>query len=316
MKTRVFCKKIGEGIQNQLLRLEVRDDKLYFAETLLSTTEWVLNAPSIELTSLIQRECIKESDELKLFICTAVSRAVWHFYGSGWWESGCTRDNFRFVWASSGTNSPPQLIVNNLFFYNSMEEDDFEEGAPSSSHSCPMILALGIILLEVQLGVLIEEARTKKELSITGAVMRDTDLLVAIRLCEASAKLTGQERLRAIIKTCIEGKIFIPPNDHEAVRRTLLEKVVEPLEALLSEKVKTEDLRKRCIPDACTAFGCLISAEGSTVGFSAASTTDRVTTAKTLQRDQAEPEISAKAVTSDECARNLVIYLGRKLTVY
>jgi hypothetical protein len=268
LRTRDFCKKVSEGIQTELLRLEVRREKLYFMHALPERTKWVLDTPSITLASLIDHKCIKESEELRLLICTAVARAAWQFYGSGWWESDCTKENFCFVWVASGTNSSPQLHIDKPFFYYSMDERDNYELTAGSTHNNPMILALGIILLEVELGVRIENARDKKELSIDGTVTPNTDLFVAQRLLEEDVKWAGHEDVRPIIHNCVTGNTFKSASYVEEVRQALLRDVVEPLEALLSEKVGNRGVEGYCIPDACGAFGSFIATKESNISSS------------------------------------------------
>ncbi|KAH7383918.1 peptidase S8/S53 domain-containing protein [Pyrenochaeta sp. MPI-SDFR-AT-0127] len=262
-RTRDFCRTIVQGIQAQMLRLEIRNEKLFFVETLPDTTTWVLNVPSVTLSSIIEHECIKESTILRLFICKAVARAVWQLYGSGWWESYCTIDNFRFVWASSGKDALPELRVDKPFFYNDMDEAGEDDGKPGLSHKAPMILALGIILLEVELGIRIENERVKSALSMTGDVDPNTDLLVAKGLCEDDARWRERKDVRPIIMNCITGNTFKSSNTPEEIRQTLFRDVVEPLEGLLVEKEKLGDhsVEGYSIPDACTAFGSFKVAE-------------------------------------------------------
>jgi hypothetical protein len=286
VKTREFCRKISQGIPTELLRLEVRREKLYFMQTLPKKTKWVLDAPSITLTSLIDHKCIKESDELRLLICIAVARAVWQFYGSGWWESDCTKENFRFVWVASGTDSSPQLHIDKPFFYYSMDEPEDYDRAAGSTHNNPMILALGIILLEVELGLRIEKARGKKELSIDGKVTPNTDLFVAKRLLEKDGKWTGHEDVRPVIQNCVTGNTFKSASDIEEVRQALLRDVVEPLEALLSEKVGSKGVEGYCIPDACKAFGSFIATGESKINSSKTTIKDTETLDMVSQRDK------------------------------
>lgn len=262
-KTREFCKKISDGIQTQLLRLEVRNEKLYFVETLPKRTTWVLNMPSITLTSIIEHKCVKESAEMRLLICTAVAKAVWQFYGSGWWEPDCTIDNFRFVWASSESDSPPDLCINKPFFYNTMDEFDDDDANPSCAHSHPMILALGIILLEVELGIRIKNERNESELDMNGVVSPDTDLFVASRLCRDNTRWSERGNMRSIIENCVTGNTFKSSNDPEETRHTLFRDVVEPLENLLARKIGNKGVEGYCIPDACKTFGSFIVAEDS-----------------------------------------------------
>lgn len=256
-RTRDFCKAIVQGIQAQLLRLEIRNEKLFFVETLPETTSWVLNAPSVTLSSIIEHKCVKESAILRIFICKAVARAVWQLYGSGWWESYCTIDNFRFVWASTGNNSAPELHVDKPFFYNDMDEACDDDGKPGLSHKAPMILALGIILLEVELGIRIEKERNRSSLSMNGDIDPNTDLLVAKGLCEDDTNWSRNEHLRPIIMNCITGTTFRSSNTPEEIRQTLYRDVMEPLEALLADKDKVgnNNVKDYSIPDACQSFG-------------------------------------------------------------
>jgi hypothetical protein len=260
-QTRHLCRKIVEGIQAQLLRLEIRNEKLFFVETLPETTTWVLNMPSVTLSSIAEHVCVKESAELRLLICAAVARAVWQLYGSGWWESYCTIDNFRFVWASSGKDASPQLHVDKPFFYNDMDEANDDDGKPGLSHKAPMILALGIILLEVELGVRVENERDKSALSMEGRVDPNTDLLVAKHLCEDDAKWSEDDGIRPIVRNCVTGNTFKSAKTPEELRQTLFRDVVEPLEELLRTSIDNESEKKYCIPDACKAFGSFVVAE-------------------------------------------------------
>ncbi|KAH8698087.1 hypothetical protein GQ44DRAFT_733414 [Phaeosphaeriaceae sp. PMI808] len=258
-----LCRTL-DGIPAQLLQLQIRNEKLYFVKKLQETTNWVLDKPSVSLSTVIGHKCIRESPELRILICSAVARAVWQLYGSGWWESSCTIDNFRFVWSSSHTSSLPDLYIDKPFFYNDMDEFRDDDGSAGLSHKAPMIFALGIILLEVELGLRIENHIDEKARGPNGAIHPDTYLLAAKDLCKNDNRWKNDKRdqdLQDIILKCVTGSCFLSSNGPEDIRQSLLHNVVERLKRLSTTKAASNNGEECRIPDACQVFGDFVVTE-------------------------------------------------------
>ncbi|KAF2440662.1 hypothetical protein P171DRAFT_489358 [Karstenula rhodostoma CBS 690.94] len=109
--------------------------------------------------------------------------------------------------------------------------------AEISTHACPSILALGILLLKIEMHCTIEKRRMAEDLNPKGNVTANTDLFIAKRLLPS---LTGNRPIKhlMVIDACLNCNFYnqrtvVPNLDNETFRRQVYVEIVRPLEALL-----------------------------------------------------------------------------------
>ncbi|KAI1299920.1 hypothetical protein F5Y03DRAFT_243836 [Xylaria venustula] len=230
-----FCGYISRGVMEELLLLEVRNEILLYQKISPRETRWILNNPGVPLAALVEDPDLAQSELRKLFLSSTLAKAAWQFYGSSWMGNHWTKDNICFVWTSNHGTPNLELDMNGPFLLSEIEEPGDDDR--SLHHSHPQILALGIVLMEILLGLRIENHRRPGDMSNNRPVA-NTDFLVANRLCcrEPHSGWTNREPLRQIVSHCVDVRESAGLEDDNQAREFLLHKVVNPLNDMFHEK--------------------------------------------------------------------------------
>lgn len=211
----------------------------------------------------------------RLSLCYHLSKAFWNFYGSGWSTTPWTRDNVRFMFDNDELTtgillSDPYLEVSGLVLTTSDLESRFkgqENGATYCSHRLPKVLALGVMLIEIEIGRKIENI-------IEGPKGYDKNVHPSINTLHATAlriylshRNLWEEgegvfgKLQEVIATClglsknVEDGPDVPlplekpfleirdnnPEDLPKLRHAIDEHIVKPIETLYFNSLSSKD---------------------------------------------------------------------------
>ncbi|KAI0975009.1 hypothetical protein F4678DRAFT_421636 [Xylaria arbuscula] len=230
-----FCGYISRGVMEELLLLEVRNEILLYQKTSPRETRWILNNPGVPLAALVETPVLAQSELNKLFLSSTLAKAAWQFYGSSWMGNHWTKDNICFVPTSNHGTPDLQLDMDGLFLLSEIEEPGNDDR--SLHHSHPQILALGIVLMEILLGLRIEDNQLPQDMSNNSPVA-NTNFFVANRLCcwKPHDRWANREPLRRIVSHCVDVQESAGLEDDNQAREFLLHKVVIPLNDIFHEK--------------------------------------------------------------------------------
>ena len=236
-----FCQYITRGGQAQL-KFVASDSGLKFHSLMPSPREFLTNSPSISLASLIRSRHLTR--KMKALLSFFLARSVWQFYNSDWMKDGWTKETVRFMFE----HLPPYssvIFINEPFLLARFEKAEVDKPKPKLkskgdmssdvfiTHKYPKILALGVMLLEIELGRPIEEFRRPDS--------RDSDGINAIHLAACSVLRNEQvwppeeafTPIKEVIEICVKpdtGQLGI---NQKEVRHKLYQLVVATLQNFL-----------------------------------------------------------------------------------
>lgn len=214
---------------------------------------WVVERPSISLRDLLERVSAEDFAEKKKEVLSVfLAKAVWQYYSSPWMAKPWTKDNVHFIFEQRRTGQNEELagifvdepllsvLISAPNPYSSKvaeactdrtqntendEDDDdfFSSNGPvfsfQAAHQLPKILALGVMLMEIQLGKPIESLYVDPKFSHHcpgGTAYVDTDYNICKDLIEKEGIYRTQDTsglLSDLITNCIlPTKFFMPPH--------------------------------------------------------------------------------------------------------
>lgn len=162
-----LCQMIRRPAHGKLL-LNAFDEDLFEVdlemEENLDILEW---ASSVSLATILSERKIASNTQLKLLLSQLLAKAVWQFYDSDWMSEGWSRHNIHFMregkMREDGFEEVVTLIHRPFFSTRlgpaSLVENNSAAGEGENygtlfcpTHRYPKILALGIMLIEIELG--------------------------------------------------------------------------------------------------------------------------------------------------------------------
>jgi hypothetical protein len=163
--SRKFVKHVGLGRICDLLSLKldcrlcfaIKDQKLWESDDLMPLERLLEEAPSISLSAVLERYSL--TPKMKVALAYILARSVWQFYDSDWMKTKWTSETIEFIRECKPSNDcePECLYAWKPYFSIKFSEDDSEfpeySDADGKIHRYPRVLALGIILVEIGLGV-------------------------------------------------------------------------------------------------------------------------------------------------------------------
>ena len=184
------------------------------------------------LDHLLQDSAIKISLKQKRILAVVIAHAVLNFCESPWLNEEWDKRHISFYGHSTGNGGldfrRPYLSTN----FRDPTTTPKEQSVYLSLHRSPSILALGILLLEIELCEPIESHWVEEDLT-DGQPSFNTNLTAAERLLEKSVDQI-YERYRMAIQACLRCDFALFEEDmslgNEIVRQQVYEKIVVPLE--------------------------------------------------------------------------------------
>ncbi|KAK0375213.1 extracellular alkaline serine protease [Colletotrichum limetticola] len=197
-----FCERISNRDQD-LLRLSTRDDKLVYHRPADLSREWLPHLEAVPLASLFSRPGLYWLDKDKAILAMLAAKATWEFYDSDLLAQGLTSETVQFI-CEKRSGITGVFVDEPMLLTQYMEKDGTSTGDGKSDsrlatlstetiHGMPRILALGILLLELETRIPMKTHRENDELCRRPFGI-NTDYKIA---CELIA--TGPDAKRSII---------------------------------------------------------------------------------------------------------------------
>lgn len=227
-----FCEIITNRNRSQL-KLVVSDDGLVFEGSGRLSQGFLLGSSSISLAKLLKG--VKLPQKMRLLLSYFLAKAVWQFYDSEWMQTEWTKETVHFMFESK-PQAPKGISINEPFLSASFNK---QGRIPDTDdrfrvHIFPKILALGIMLLEIELGIKIEDYRTAEESNCASDV--NADHIAAIEVFENRELWEKRDTFGAfkdVIGACLTPNHFIPfSGDVQGIRDAFAKNIVNPLQAL------------------------------------------------------------------------------------
>jgi hypothetical protein len=178
----------------------------------------------------------------KLILAVTLAHAVMHRSEGPWLHADLNKEEiffFRKRDAQHPDVSRPFLAMNFTQQQVVIDEDD----DLFSIHSNPTLLSLGVVLLEITNGTLIEDHWYKEDLTNGSTPNDSTNLTAALRLL---GKSDGKVviGLQKAVKACLEWDVMNGGREDEGFAKRIYELIVEPLEEVLWHgfNIKPEEL--------------------------------------------------------------------------
>lgn len=253
---RLLCKIITEARdkQRQVQLIHSKGELRLDGETIPSS-RFLTNVPSTSLANLLH--CSELSDKNKMILSYLLVESVWQYFNCGWedWSD----ETIHFMSQRSSLKDRPEVIyVNQPFlhvrFYRNVapkasdsiptaDEGSAGKGELQNSqsalraigHEYPKILALGIMLLEIQLGNKLEFFKTSDIYDKNPNVARYLLASDILKNKDYWPPKNAWKVIKEIIETCIhgkKGKLILRGNSQE-VRQSLYDNIVAPFRVFI-----------------------------------------------------------------------------------
>ncbi|CZR58257.1 uncharacterized protein PAC_08148 [Phialocephala subalpina] len=254
-----FCKLIRHEVHGCLI-LKAADDGLVYERLYLEFERlkrlFLLKASSVSLATVLEKRKLDGHDQLKILLSYLLAKALWQSYDSDWMTKDWTKHTIHFMRECINGSPEPQEIVTLIhkpFFaaefrpvptqgnpvqeVDSSSEKDFTEKFPSMSHSYPKILALGIMLLEIELGKGIEQHLSDESPGEDEQQIDNYDHYNAGRIILSPMweRRNTYQAVKEMIEICLKPDIGKLGTDQACIRNNLYTYVVAPLGRLFRQ---------------------------------------------------------------------------------
>jgi hypothetical protein len=226
-----FCKMITNRTRSQL-QLIVSDVGLVLDGPGNLSEGFLLGPSSISLAELIHM--VKLPRKMRLLLSYLLAKAVWQYYDSEWMLREWNKDTVHFMFERR-LNTPRGIFVNEPFLsaYFDSRPQPQSQNTEFRSHLFPKILSLGIMLLEIELRVRIEDHRMPEDKDPNGQPTVNADHIAAIDALKNADLWDDKgtfDRLKDVIATCLTPEKFKPfKKDVQGLRDALQKHVVNRL---------------------------------------------------------------------------------------
>ena len=240
-----ICTLLEQARKNHCcLGMLVDEEKLWHVKSQAKQRSFVDSPPNISLEELL-RTSTKLSLREKRILAVVLANSLLQLCESPWFSKDWSKEDISFFYKSANQVDLKNPYIS-AFFQNAQKDADPE--AMLRIHPNQSILALGILLLEIQLGKPIESQRTAEDLVDGQNVNVNTDLTTALRLFEDSVD-DIYEDYRTAIQACLNCNFVSPDQaldlENADFRQAVYENIVAPLEQELYHgfKLTAKDLK-------------------------------------------------------------------------
>jgi hypothetical protein len=198
-----------------------------------------LRAPSVPLARILRSADLKQDMMRKVLLSYLLAKAVWQFYDSDWMEGLWTKDTVHFMRQRLDNREAKSLLDHRPFisaaFETSLSSSDATPQPPRRTHIYPKILALGLVLLEIELGEGLENHCPDEYLDDNGQLRPNAGHLAAADFLKSK---TWKDRTRTLmpirqaIEICLKPDTSVLGTDPTIVRHELNNSVVASFAAL------------------------------------------------------------------------------------
>lgn len=225
-----LCQLITKRAQSQLV-FAVSDQGLVLERPAPLSRRYILRSPSISLSNLLEATLLDTKS--RLLLSYILAKAVWQFYDSKWMRQEWNKDSLHFMFEKTST-VPKAVLVNEPFLYHDFGKDTRPpEDDVMRVHQFPKILALGVMLLEIELGISLKDKQSADCINDDGSSAMNADLMTAIEVFnnDLQAKTDVMMPLKKAIEACIWPTAFDQhQGDTDSIREALWKGIVRPIE--------------------------------------------------------------------------------------
>lgn len=233
-----FCKLISSQELGRL-RLQVSgghlfDDGLDFSSRKDGIS---LKPPSVSLASVLASASLGNDSQRKLLLSYLLAKAVWEFYDSDWIAEAWSKHEIHFMRQRVDTMQHKILLnyrpfISADFGGSVISGGDANTETSRRSHIFPKILALGITLLEIELGEPLEQHYASEYLDANGQPRANANHMAAGDFITSNTWKSRKKVYRPIrqaIDICVKPDISQLGTDPSQVRKNFYGRVVVPL---------------------------------------------------------------------------------------
>jgi hypothetical protein len=239
-----ICALLEQANQNSCcLRMLVDDQKLWHVKSQSKQLSFLDSEPSVSLKQLLEKSTKLPLRE-KRILAVVLANSLLQLCESPWFSKEWSKKDISFFHKSANQVDFKRPYLSTHF------QDPQHSADPEAMlriHPNQSILALGILLLEIQLGKPIESQRSSEDLIDGERVNVNTDLTTALRLLEDSVD-DIYEGYRTAIQACLNCNFVTPDQaldlDNAEFRQAVYDNIVSPLEQELYHgfKMTVKDL--------------------------------------------------------------------------
>ncbi|KAL1616795.1 hypothetical protein SLS54_008187 [Diplodia seriata] len=194
--------------------------------------------PCMTLDHLLRHQSQKKLKERRV-LAVILAHSLLNLSDSNW-----LRDEWDKTHISFFSSQPDQVNLKPYLVTNFQALTERNDQSRMRIHPSPTILALGILLLELQIWATIESRRLPEDLADDGSVNINTNLSTAVRVLEDAADEIFENYRRAV-HACLECD-FLNENEvnfnDEGFRSLVYENIVAPLEKELYQVLPSQVL--------------------------------------------------------------------------
>lgn len=172
---------------------------------------------------------------MKYLLSYLLAKSMWQFYSTDWMGKDWTKESIHFMFERRQSANSAGIYLNEPFISAHFDPEDDNNDSEFRPHKFPKIKALGIVLLEIELGTVIEDHYDDECYALDGELNVDADLYVALKLFDDPDRLEDTfPLLKAVIGDCLRPSKFMQHRQSvEELRKVLQEEVVDHLHTLI-----------------------------------------------------------------------------------
>lgn len=190
------------------------------------------NAVDTSLASLLRGERRFRPKE-KRILSVILANSLLHFCESPWLSKEWSKEHISFFSFSEKGDLDMRRPYLSTDFETMVPEDEVD--AMFRIHPNPSVLALGILLLEIELDLPIEDERNVEDHDEDGKPNVNTDYFAAVRLFESNKSDDIYRNHRQAVSACLDCNFYDedlmePSLDDPSFRQAVYDNIVRPLE--------------------------------------------------------------------------------------
>ncbi|KAF7537785.1 hypothetical protein G7054_g3488 [Neopestalotiopsis clavispora] len=254
-----FCGLVRRRERGRLV-LNAANDGLVYERVELNFEQlqrlFLLKSSSVSLATVLEKRKLHGNPQLKLLLSYLLAKAVWQFYDSDWMTPNWSKHTIHFMRERlNGALEAGDILtlIHKPYFATELgpspttsscplndklpDEHDLTHRFPSATHSHPRILALGIMLLEIELGEGIELHRLDEDFCEDDDPIENDDHYTAgkIILSPMWARRNVYQAVKEMIEICLRPDTAKFGTDEGLARDNLHTYVVAPLSRLFKQ---------------------------------------------------------------------------------
>lgn len=192
------------------LQLEVHDQQLFYRNKIIKDpNNFLADVPSVNLEKVIGP--LHRMVKMRLSLLYTLLRSFWQYYGTQWTSNVWTKAQIHFMHTINSATLQHELFVQSPYLRTDFA-NPVSNGRVKAVHPRPTVLALGVMLLEIELGGAIESQVIKHNLQryVRGDIQTTETRFTVAKILVEQKSLWGidtdtNDVVRNIVRTCLDG---------------------------------------------------------------------------------------------------------------